>query len=104
MKLCERIVDLHRLVRGYYYHPDMHGSFSIKAVLPVLAPDLGYGDLEIAEGRAAAAAFSRSIAADTPNDERIRIGESLLAYCKRDTEAMVRVYAVLAKASGVGCM
>ena len=103
MELCDRIVDLHRLVRRYYYHPEMHGSFSIKAVLPALAPDLGYGDLEIAEGRAAAAAFSRSIAPDTPNDDRIRIGESLLAYCKRDTEAMVRVYEALV-AEARGCM
>ena len=95
MKLCDRIVDLHRLVKGYYYHPEMHGSFSIKAVLPVMVPDLDYGDLEIGEGRAAAAAFSRSISPDTPGDERMRIRESLLAYCKRDTEAMVRVYAAL---------
>ena len=102
MELCDRIVDLHRLVRGYYYHPEMHGSFSIKAVLPAVAPDLSYGDLEIVEGRAAAAAFSRSIAPDTPDDERIRIRGSLLSYCKRDTEAMVRVYdALVAEASGV---
>ena len=100
LELCDRIVDLHRLVRAYYYHPEMHGSFSIKAVLPALVPDLSYGDLEIAEGRAAAAAFSRSIAPDTPDDERIRIRESLLAYCKRDTEAMVRVYEALATEVG----
>ena len=30
----------------------MHGSFSIKAVLPAVAPDLSYGDLEIVEGGA----------------------------------------------------
>ena len=102
LELCDRIVDLHRLVRGYYYHPEMHGSFSIKAVLPAVAPDLSYGDLEIVEGRAAAAAFSRSIAPDTPDDERIRIRGSLLSYCKRDTEAMVRAYdALVAEASGV---
>ena len=100
LELCDRIVDLHRLVRGYYYHPEMHGSFSIKAVLPAVAPDLSYGDLEIVEGRSAAAAFSRSIAPDTPDDERIRIRGSLLSYCKRDTEAMVRVYDALVAATG----
>ena len=57
---------------------------------------------QIAEGRSAAAAFSRSIAPDTPDDERIRIRGSLLSYCKRDTEAMVRVYdALVAEANGV---
>ena len=95
LALCDRVVDLYRLVRECYYHPDMRGSFSIKAVLPVLVPDLSYGDLEIAEGRAAAGAFARSIAADTPEDERATIRESLLAYGKRDTEAMVRVYEAL---------
>ena len=94
-----RIVDLHRIVRGQYYHPEMHGSFSIKSVLPVLVPDLDYGDLEISEGRGAAAAFSRSIAPGTTATERSRIRESLLAYCERDTEAMVRVYESLVTAS-----
>ena len=101
LALCDRLVDLHRLVRGYYYHPGMHGSFSIKSVLPVLVRELGYDDLEIAEGRAAAAQFARSIAPDTPRKERAAIRESLLAYCERDTEAMVRVYeALLAEVGG----
>lgn len=95
LEQSDRIVDLHRIVRGQYYHPEMHGSFSIKSVLPVLVPGLDYGDLEIAEGRAAAAAFSRSIADATPREERARIRESLLAYCERDTEAMVGVYEAL---------
>ena len=100
LEQSDRIVDLHRIVRGQYYHPEMHGSFSIKSVLPVLVPDLDYGDLEISEGRGAAAAFSRSIADATPRDERFRIRESLLAYCKRDTEAMVGVYEALLKEAG----
>ena len=100
LDLCDRVVDLHKLVRECYYHPKMRGGFSIKAVLPVLVPDLGYGDLDIGEGRAAAAAFAHSIAADTPEDERVAIRESLLAYCKRDTEAMVRVYEALVRELG----
>ena len=99
LDLSDRILDLYRLVRDQYYHPEMHGSFSIKSVLPALAPELDYSDLNIAEGRSAAAAFLRSIARDAPVDERAGIRESLLAYCKRDTEAMVRVYESLVQSA-----
>ena len=95
LALCDRIIDLYRLVRSNYYHPDLHGSFSIKAVLPALAPDLTYDDLAIPDGRAAAAAYARSIASDTPHSESVSIREALLDYCARDTEAMVRVYDAL---------
>ena len=91
----ERFVDLLNLVRTHIYHPEFHGSYSIKAVLPALVPDLGYGDLEIQEGSNASIAFARMVASDTDETERGRIRNALLAYCQRDTEAMVRVYAAL---------
>ena len=98
---CERIVDLLQLIRGDYYHPDFHGSYSIKSVLPAIVPDLAYDDLEIPEGLAAAAAYARLIAGDVPESEQAAIREALLAYCRRDTEAMVRVYeALLGEARG----
>ncbi len=100
LALCDRITDLYRLIRGHYYHPAFHGSFSIKSVLPAIAPDLSYEGLEIVEGRAAAAAYARSIAARTPPSERASIRESLLAYCERDTEAMLHVYEALMVEAG----
>ena len=42
LSLMERIVDLLGIARDYYYHPDMRGSWSIKAVLPTIAPELDY--------------------------------------------------------------
>jgi hypothetical protein len=45
-KYLARIVDLHPIVRGNYYHPAIRGSFSIKAVLPTIAPDLDYKHLD----------------------------------------------------------
>ena len=36
--LAERYVDLLSIVRANYYHPEFHGSFSLKAVLPALVP------------------------------------------------------------------
>ena len=95
LALCERIFDLLQLVREEYYHPQFHGSFSIKSVLPALVPEMGYGDLEIQHGLIAAIDFGRMVAADTPADEKIKTRDALLAYCQRDTEAMVRVFDVL---------
>ncbi len=100
LALCERIVDLLQIIRGNYYHPGFHGSFSIKSVLPVLVPDLGYADLEVPEGMAASAAYARLIAGDASELERAEIREALLAYCERDTLAMVRVYDALLMEAG----
>ena len=95
LALCDRICDLLKLIREEYYHPQFHGSFSIKSVLPVLAPEMGYGDLEIQHGLTAAIDFGLMVAEDTPLAEKNKTRDALLAYCHRDTEAMVRVFDVL---------
>ena len=100
MALCERIIDPLHLIRGNYYHPDFHGNFSIKSVLPALVPDLASDDLDIPEGLAAAASYVRSIAGGTPQSDGAKIREALLAYCERDTEAMVRIFEALLTESG----
>ena len=103
LALCDRTFDLLKLVRENYYHPEFHGSYSIKSVLPALVPEMGYGDLEIQHGSMAAIGFARMIAPDTPITEKAKTKEALLAYCQRDTEAMVRVFDVLlAESSGQG--
>jgi hypothetical protein len=80
-----------QVIRSHYYHPNFRGSFSIKSVLPALVPDLGYGDLEIQQGELASLAFLEMVDPDTvaARSEQLRAG--LLAYCGRDTEAMVRI-------------
>ncbi len=100
LALCDRAIDLLRIIRGSYYHPGFHGSFSIKSALPALVPNLAYDDLEIPEGLAATAAYARLIAGEAPQDEEAKIREALLAYCTRDTEAMVRIYERLLGESG----
>ena len=97
--LCSRLYDLHKVTRDNYYHPGFHGSYSLKSILPALAPDLAYTDLEIQAGDVASIEYTRMIAADTPESKKAQIREALLAYCKRDTEALVRVlYALQAEA------
>jgi len=93
--IMDRLVDLLPIARNRYYHPDQHGSWSIKAVLPCLVPDLSYGDLEgIADGGMASVAYREAIAENTPADRRKEIEEELLRYCHLDTLAMVRIWEV----------
>ena len=89
--LSDRLLDFLAIVRTHYYHPNFHGSYSIKAVLPALVPDTTYSDLEIRDGSHASAAFAQMIAPATEEPERERIRNALLDYCQMDTLAMVRL-------------
>ncbi len=89
--LESKLFDLEPVVRRGLVHPDFGGRSSIKVVLPVLAPDLSYADLDIGDGGAAVAAFAK-LAAGGATDEAIQaVRCALLEYCKLDTLAMVRV-------------
>lgn len=92
-KYVARLFDLHPLVKKTFYHPGMHGSFSIKKVLAVIAPDLKYEELEgVQEGTGAQVAYLLATrdphvsAADKKTIER-----NLRIYCRQDTWAMVEV-------------
>jgi len=100
LALCDRIFDLLKVIRESYYHPEFHGSYSVKSVLPVLVPNLGYADLGIQGGSIAAIAYARMIDSDTSTSEKAYTKDALLAYCQRDTEAMVRIFGVLKAESG----
>lgn len=92
-----RLQDPLPVVREHVYHPDFGGSFSLKTVLPALVPDLSYDGLAIAEGVAASAALEQVLFAGDalPASERAELRAALLAYCERDTFAMVRLLARL---------
>ncbi len=90
--IIERLVDLHPVTKANYYHPDMLGSWSIKAVLPTIAPEMDYARLDgIQEGTAASGAYFEAISAETSSERKEEIRQQLLTYCKHDTEAMVRL-------------
>lgn len=89
-----RIIDLLPIARAHYYHPEMHGSWSIKAVLPTIAPELGYEDLEVGDGGMAQDAFRAMIHPDTSAERRAALRRALLEYCERDTVALVRLVRV----------
>ena len=88
--LAERLVDLLPVARRHYYHRDMRGSWSIKAVLPTLAPDLDYANLDGAKsGVEAQDHYMEASDPATSGKRRDAIREGLLAYGERDTMAMV---------------
>ncbi len=97
-EVISRLIDLLPIVRDHVYHPEFGGSFSLKRVLPALVPGLGYADLDIGEGNAAAAILETLLLdeASMPNAEREKIRRQLLDYCGRDTLAMVKLYERLA--------
>ncbi|HUQ53003.1 MAG TPA: DUF2779 domain-containing protein, partial [Gammaproteobacteria bacterium] len=90
--LDARIVDLHPPTRRHYYHPAMQGSWSIKAVLPTVAPDLSYGALgEVRDGLAAQSAYLEAIKPGTTDARRAALRRALLDYCRQDTLALVKL-------------
>ena len=95
LTLNERIVDLLPIARERYYHPSQHGSWSIKAVLPAVVPELQYSDLDgVQDGGMAMDAFLEALHPQTASDRKQHIRDQLLAYCKLDTYAMVRLWQV----------
>jgi hypothetical protein len=94
--LVNRLVDLCQILKTYYYHPDFHGSYSIKNVLPVMVPKLSYTNMEIGNGSEAVAQFAYMAQGKYDSEQEKQIKRHLLEYCKLDTLAMVKVYERLA--------
>ena len=90
--LVSRFVDLLKLVKDNYYHPGFKGSFSIKGVLPVMVRGYGYSDLAIGEGESASATFVDIVEGRVDEYELADVQSDLLEYCKRDTEAMLKIW------------
>jgi len=73
----------------------VHQPLSLKSVLPALVPDMSYDGMEVAEGNEAGLAWEKMVRTEPGSDERRNLRNALLAYCKQDTLAMVRLLEVL---------
>jgi hypothetical protein len=74
----------------------------MKDVLPAVAPDLDYADLhEVHDGGDAQRAYLEAIDPDTTEARKDELATNLLAYCERDTLAMIRVEEALAGVAAV---
>jgi hypothetical protein len=90
--LILRFIDLLTPFKsGWYYKPEMGASASIKSVLPAIAPEFSYADLEIGNGVLASNIFHAMIENCFLGD-RLANEKYLLTYCERDTEGMVVIY------------
>lgn len=88
----EQTFDLMKIFsQNYYMHPEFKGSCSIKKVLPVLVPELSYQNLAINEGMTASIKWFQMVTNKTNTHEKEAIYQHLLAYCKLDTLAMVKI-------------
>lgn len=95
ISLIDRIWDLEKIFdKGMYVDSAFGGSTSIKKVLPVMYPGIGYEDLEVQNGASASISYLKMISKETSEIERQRIYKNLELYCKRDTFAL---YAILKK-------
>jgi len=85
-----RLFDLLPVTRRAWYHTDMQGSWSIKSVLPTIAPELDYARFDaVRNGEDAQGAFLESRDPETPPGRRAVLRAALLRYCERDTWALV---------------
>jgi CRISPR/Cas system-associated exonuclease Cas4 (RecB family) len=93
----ERVADLWPIAERFYYHPSQRGSWSLKAVLPAIAPDLRHAELDgVQDGSMAMAAYTEAIHPEMSTERKREIEEQLLDYCGLDTLALVRIWAFLA--------
>jgi len=90
-----RLWDPLPVIRAHVYDMAFRGSYSLKRVLPALVPDMSYDALEVSEGNEAGLAWEKMLRAEVGSEERKKLRNDLLAYCKQDTLAMVRLVEVL---------
>jgi hypothetical protein len=93
LALNERMIDLmnpFRPNRKIVTSEALQGSFSLKAVLPILAPELSYANLNIQEG--GTASFKYGQLKEMNESEQTQVRQDLLDYCHLDTLAMLKVW------------
>ena len=84
--------------KKWYVTPSMNGSYSIKYVLPALVPEFekAYKELDgVQNGSQAMNAFAKLSSLDENEKQKLR--NSLLEYCKLDTLAMLKILEKLKK-------
>jgi hypothetical protein len=83
------------VIRDHVYHPEFRGFYSLKSVVPALVPDMTYDGMAVSQGSEAGLAWEKMVRAEAGTDERRKLRDDLLAYCKQDTLALVRLLEVL---------
>ena len=96
--LNDRIVDLKDpFSNQWFVDKGFNASASIKDVLPVLAPELSYKDLNVQGGTTAQRVWMQTVLSEMYQKNKEVIMHDLRKYCERDTFAMVEIWKVLQK-------
>jgi len=88
-KIQRRLWDLLPVIRNHVYHPAFAGSYSLKAVLRALVPEMTYEGMTVANGQDAGVAWESLIRGGLDQAERDHVKKSLLDYCGQDTLALL---------------
>jgi len=79
------------------YHPDFHGSNSLKTTLPVPVTDMSFDGLHIRDGGSAMALFANLALGKCHEKQNAIERQNLLDYWQQDTLALVNLHARLAE-------
>ena len=93
MSIHSNIKDLEiPFAKRFFYHPKMYGSSSIKKVLPAIVPSFkdAYTNLNLIHNGGEAMSEYAKLKGKIRGEQDV-IKKALLAYCKLDTLAMVKV-------------
>lgn len=100
--LRTRLVDLLEIVLAHVYHPGFAGSFSLKRVAPVLAPEVAWAaDGGFRGGREASEAFLVLRDGRLGQADTARLRRDLYDYCATDTQALVALHRALRVLAGL---
>lgn len=102
LDLSEHLMNIHDNIQDLmvpfekrnYYTKEMHGSYSIKYVLPALFPNeksLNYKNLDLIHNGGEAMSSYANLNNYT-KEEQEKVRTSLLKYCQLDTFAMVKIW------------
>ena len=94
LDMADRLWDQLAIFRQHYRHHGFAHSNSLKAVLPVVVPELSYRSLAVQNGMAAQVVWEEMIIC-TDTAEKQQLATQLRNYCHLDTLAMVKIHEAL---------
>jgi hypothetical protein len=94
--MADRLWDQLAIFRQHYQHHGFTRSNSLKAVLPMVVPELSYRSLAVQDGTQAQVVWEEMIAS-TDASEKKQIATQLRNYCHLDTLAMVEIHQALSR-------
>lgn len=88
----DRLIDLRAIAQAHYFHLSPKGTWTLKGLLPTVAPDLAGAELDEVQADADAAhTYLDVIDATIAPERRHQLIGALRAYCRRETQALVRL-------------